>query len=95
MKKNIFAYLVALFSLAFVALGSHFAPEVFHLFESNSEHGLINIFFEIAVIFVLSFIIFYVSHVTKLPSFVMAIFLVLPLMISYVLWLRNEKYSVQ
>jgi NhaP-type Na+/H+ or K+/H+ antiporter len=74
MKKNIFAYLVALFSLAFVALGSHFAPEVFHFFESNSEHGLINIFFEIAVIFVLSFIIFYVSHVTKLPSFVMAIF---------------------
>lgn len=74
MKKNIFAYGVALISLMLVAFGSHFAPEIFHFFEDNPEHGLINIFFEVAVIFVLSFIIFYVSHVTKLPSFVMAIF---------------------
>jgi NhaP-type Na+/H+ or K+/H+ antiporter len=74
MKSRVFPYLVAIVSLGLVGVVSHFAPELFRFFEHNPEHGLLSIFFEIGVLFVLSFIIFYVSHTTSLPSFVVAIF---------------------
>ncbi len=53
---------------------SHFAPEIFSLFAHSSEAELLTTFFSIALIFVLSFGIFYVAQGTPLPNFVIAIF---------------------
>lgn len=72
--KKLYPYLGAFAALAAVAIISHYIPALFHFFESNSEHELLLIFFEVGSLFVLSFIIFYISHITALPSFVMAIF---------------------
>ncbi len=61
-------------ALAVTAGLSRFAPQAFTFFEHNKEHELLFIFFQVAVLFVLSFVVFYISNVTKLPSFVVAIF---------------------
>ena len=63
-----------LLGLATVITISNLAPQLYHFFESNAEHRLIMIFFLVGSIFALSFIVFYISHVTSLPSFVIAIF---------------------
>ena len=67
-------HFIALMSLGIVFLFSSNSFFIKEFFEKNSEHELIEIFFVIAFLFILSFIIFYVSHVIKLPSFVFAIF---------------------
>lgn len=71
---NIRSVIGTLISLATVWTASHFSPSLYHFFESNSEHALIKTFFLIGSIFALSFIVFYISHRTSLPSFVIAIF---------------------
>ncbi len=74
MKKTILYYLFTLFSIAAVALTSHFSRHIFTFLEHSSEHELLMIFFVIAALFWLSFLIFYISRTIKLPSFVIAIF---------------------
>jgi len=74
MTSKFFPYLGAICGLIFIAILSHFAPTLFHLFETNTEHDLITSFFIISVIFVLSFGIFHLSHKTVIPNFVVAIF---------------------
>ncbi len=61
-------------ALAVTAGLSRFSPQAFTFFEHSAEHELLFIFFQVAVLFILSFIVFYISSVTKLPSFVVAIF---------------------
>lgn len=53
---------------------SRLAPVIFQTFEHSSEAELITTFFSIALIFGLSFSIFYLSRGTPLPNFVIAIF---------------------
>ncbi|MSU75077.1 MAG: hypothetical protein EXS55_00980 [Candidatus Magasanikbacteria bacterium] len=72
--KKLLPYGGALLALAATAGLSGFTPALFHIFEKNSEHELLSIFFQIGLLFVLSFIVFYISHITALPSFVIAIF---------------------
>lgn len=61
-------------SLGIVWLISYLSPNFYHFFELNTEHALINTFFLVGSLFALSFIVFYISHLTSLPSFVIAIF---------------------
>jgi NhaP-type Na+/H+ or K+/H+ antiporter len=72
--KKLLPYGGAFLALAATAGLSGLTPALFHIFEKNSEHELLGIFFQIGLLFVLSFIIFYISHITALPSFVIAIF---------------------
>jgi NhaP-type Na+/H+ or K+/H+ antiporter len=60
--------------LAIVAMVSQFSPSILGLFEHSSEAELLMTFFSIALIFALSFSIFYLSQDTPLPNFVIAIF---------------------
>lgn len=61
-------------ALAVVAMASQYSQSIFSLFHHGSEPELLIIFFMIAVIFGLSFGIFYLASGTVLPSFVVAIF---------------------
>ncbi|MEK9157135.1 MAG: hypothetical protein AAB448_03345, partial [Patescibacteria group bacterium] len=63
-----------LLSLIAVLLVSRLSPAILGLFEHSSEAELLMTFFSIALIFSLSFGIFYLSRGTPLPSFVIAIF---------------------
>lgn len=68
-------YLIAISSLGIVAIFSHtYSNQLLYYIEKNHEHKMLLIFLLIAIIFSLSFIIFYISHLIKLPSFVLAIF---------------------
>lgn len=75
--KNKFAnYLLSAGLLGVVAFFSYavLGHKLLLMIESSHEHELILIFFLIAVLFSLSFVVFYVSHLIKIPSFVIAIF---------------------
>ncbi|KKR21497.1 MAG: Sodium/proton antiporter, CPA1 family [Parcubacteria group bacterium GW2011_GWE2_39_37] len=76
MLSNIKKYLISIFSLAVVAVFSHafLRDQLMHYIEINPEHEMLLIFLLIAILFALSFVIFYISHLIKLPSFVIAIF---------------------
>lgn len=69
-------YLISIFSLGAVAVFSHafLGKQLLHYVEANHEHELLLIFLLIAILFALSFAVFYISHLIKLPSFVLAIF---------------------
>lgn len=72
--KKYTKYISSFVALLVVAVVSVFGPEIFHFFEAQGEHELIETFFIISVLFVLSFVVFYIADSTKLPSFVIAIF---------------------
>lgn len=61
-------------SFVSVALLDRLASPVYWLFEQSSERSLLLIFFTISTLFGLSFLVFYISHLIKLPAFVIAIF---------------------
>src|SRR3989339_1966723 len=73
-RKTIVNYFAVCISILSVYLFSSSSVFIQEFFQKNSEHELIEVFFVIAFLFVLSFVIFYVSHIIKLPSFVFAIF---------------------
>ncbi|KKQ04091.1 MAG: Sodium/proton antiporter, CPA1 family [Candidatus Moranbacteria bacterium GW2011_GWF1_36_4] len=74
MKKRIIKYLISAFLLfAVFAFSSHYG-QLDSFFHKSDEYKIVSAYFVIAFLFVLSFIVFYVSHVIKLPSFVFAIF---------------------
>ncbi|MDH4330247.1 MAG: cation:proton antiporter [Candidatus Moranbacteria bacterium] len=58
-----------------VIILSSFGVEIYEAMEHSHEHVMLVNFFVIAVLFVLSFLVFYVSRLVKLPSFVVAIFM--------------------
>lgn len=74
MKNKFLAFFGSIAALAVVAVAGIFAPKELAFFGSSAESELLVSFFEVGCLFVLSFIVFYVSHATKLPSFVIAIF---------------------
>lgn len=72
--KNIWPYLrlvAALLAVMFVSTESEF---IFSFFEHAADAEILITFFVVALIFVLSFSIFYLAEGTVLPSFVVAIF---------------------
>lgn len=73
-KRKYLKYVIALAIILAVHIFSLNSPMIESFFQKNSEHELISTFFVISFLFVLSFLVFYVSHVIKLPSFVFAIF---------------------
>ncbi len=73
-KKSTLNYLGSCGILILTAYFSHFSSGIFSFFNHSSDHNLLTIFFIIGIIFILSFAIFYVAHLTTIPSFVVAIF---------------------
>ncbi len=61
-------------ALAGAVIVSRFSTHILSLFEHSSEAELLMTFFSIALVFALSFAIFYLSQDTPLPNFVIAIF---------------------
>lgn len=74
LKKTLLNYFIAGMSIFAVFLFSSEAGVIESFFGKSAEQELLSAFLMIAFLFVLSFVIFYVSHITKLPSFVFAIF---------------------
>lgn len=68
--------IISIVSLGSVAAFSYIFVnnKILSYVENNHEHALLLIFLLIAILFSLSFIVFYISHLIKLPSFVIAIF---------------------
>lgn len=54
---------------------ANFGEKIYRALEHNHEHGILIVFFVLAALFMLSFVVFYLSHLVKLPSFILAIFL--------------------
>ncbi|MFA7208819.1 MAG: cation:proton antiporter [Parcubacteria group bacterium] len=75
MKKNARNYLVAALGISAVWSVSNFGGRIYQALEHNHEHGMLVAFFVLAALFMLSFVVFYLSHLVKLPSFILAIFL--------------------
>jgi len=75
MKKKSYRYLLSFVVILFVSVFSHFGDVIYKSLEHGSEAAIMVNFFVIAALFVLSFLVFYLSHLVKLPSFVVAIFL--------------------
>lgn len=73
-KKTVINYLIAAASLVAVFAFSSQTDAINALIQVKAEHEIISVFFVIAFLFALSFMVFYVSHLIKLPSFVFAIF---------------------
>jgi len=75
MKKNTFRYVSAIACVLILTLISDIGKKFYDLFHYNSEGEILSIFFIISTLFLLSFFVFYLSHLVKLPSFVVAIIL--------------------
>lgn len=74
MMKHSVRILIAMLSLVAIAVLAAYSQSLTALFARSSEVATLTIFFSVATIFLLSFVVFYVSHIIKLPSFVVAIF---------------------
>lgn len=75
MQKKILRYVIAAISIVAIAMTSKIGSNFYFALGGNSEGTLLSIFFIISTLFILSFVVFYLSHTIKLPSFVMAIIL--------------------
>ncbi len=73
MKQKIMDVVATVTSFAAVWLLSLAGTTIFETFEHSSEHGLLMVLFLTGLLFALSTMISYVSRITKLPSFVIAI----------------------
>ncbi len=74
MKEKIFNYSIVVLSFVAVWFISFYSGSIFHSFEGSTEHGLLTVFFLVALLFALSSIVYHVSRLAALPSFVIAIF---------------------
>lgn len=72
--KLLLPYFRLALALAAVYSAALFSPELMVFLEHSSEAELTIIFFETAILFSLSFLVFYASSRTSLPPFVTAIF---------------------
>lgn len=75
MGKKISRYLAGSFSVFLLVFLSNIGKDFYTQLSTNPEGELLSIFFMISSLFILSFLVFYLSHLIKLPSFVVAIFL--------------------
>lgn len=74
MKKNFYRYGIVTISFIIVSAMAFYGHYVLKALEGNKEHGLLVVFFLVAVLCVLSTIISHVARLSRLPSFVIAIF---------------------
>lgn len=74
MKGKSINYGISAFSFIAVYLLSYQSSSILHAIESNQEHELLISFFLISVVLVISSIVAHIARLTKLPSFVIAIF---------------------
>lgn len=74
MKNNIKNYFTGSAVITVFFLISLNSEIIFNFFEKSAESEMLLIFFHTASLFLISFAVFYVSSVFKLPSFVLAIF---------------------
>lgn len=74
MKKGLLNFIASVFAIIAIATLSYFGEDIYEAMEHSHEHVMLVNFFVIASLFVLSFFVFYLSRLVKLPSFVMAIF---------------------
>ena len=74
LKKTLYNFGIAAASLLAVSLLASASGVIDTFFRKNAEYGMLSTFYVIAVLLALSFVIFYVSTVIGLPSFVFAIF---------------------
>lgn len=72
--RSLLPYFRLIMGLVGVYWLASFAPNMMEFFEQGSEAELTIIFFETAILFSLSFLVFYISSGTSLPPFVTAIF---------------------
>lgn len=75
MKKNFLNYLIAFSSFLALFFISFYSKDILHSIEVNHEHEILIVFFLTAIMFMLSSLVYHVSNLIKLPSFVVAIFL--------------------
>lgn len=75
MKKNILKYMVSILSVTALVIASNAGKNFYEMLGKNSEGELLSIFFITSTLFILSFLVFYLSHLINLPSFVVAIVL--------------------
>ncbi len=73
MQATIVRYGRLFFALALVAMASQYATHIFGFFAHSPEGDHLTIFFVIAVVFAMSFVMFYLANGTVLPSFVLAV----------------------
>ncbi len=73
-NQNLLRFVRLGLGLAFFYILDSQAGTFYDLISNNPEAGLVNSFFLLSVIFVLSFVVFYLSSGTGIPSFVIAIF---------------------
>ncbi|EKD58270.1 MAG: Sodium/proton antiporter, CPA1 family [uncultured bacterium] len=73
--RKILKYTVAAISVLALVMASNAGKNFYSLLGGNSEGELLSIFFITSTLFVLSFLVFYLSHLINLPSFVVAIIL--------------------
>lgn len=74
MKAKLKNYIIATLILGLVLASSFYSKYIFQAIQKNPEHSLLLVFFLIAMLFVLSTLVSHVSRLTKIPSFVVAIF---------------------
>lgn len=72
--RTLLPYMRLLVALVGVFFAASYTPALMEFLEHSSEAELTIIFFETAILFSLSFLVFYVSSGTSLPPFVTAIF---------------------
>lgn len=75
MGGKILRYLVGGFAILILVAASNIGKDFYIKLAANPEGELLSIFFITSTLFALSFLVFYLSHLVKLPSFVVAIFL--------------------
>lgn len=73
MRKRAFISGGVLICVLLIACIAHFGESIFSLLEHSHEATVLTNFFVIATLFVLSFVVFYLSHLVRIPSFVVAI----------------------
>lgn len=73
--RKITKYIIALVSIFILTFISSSGKSFYTLLGQNSEGELLSIFFITSSLFVLSFFVFYLSHLIEMPSFVVAIIL--------------------
>lgn len=75
MGGKILRYLIGGFMVVTLIAASNIGKDFYAKLGANPEGELLSIFFITSSLFILSFLVFYLSHLIKLPSFVVAIFL--------------------
>ena len=84
-----------IFALAIVAMASQYASRIFSFFAHSHEGDHLTIFFIIAVMFAMSFVMFHLANGTVLPSFVLAVIFGMAAIIPVIRRLRFHNRALK